>query len=96
MDDMHLTLLGQFGRMKMCHMTADTEDELHAMADRIGIARKWHQYPGTLRSHYDIAMSKRTLAIAYGAKEITMRETAMLVRAKKMKLSMPREDEANG
>ncbi|WP_333676811.1 DUF4031 domain-containing protein [Dyella sp.] len=82
-DDMHLTPIGQFGRMKMCHMTADTEEELNAMADKIGVARKWHQYPGTPRSHYDIAMSKRSLAIEYGAKEITMRETALLVRAKR-------------
>lgn len=30
-----------FGRMKMCHMWADTLDELLAMADRIGVDRKW-------------------------------------------------------
>ena len=63
-----------FGRMVMCHMIADTEDELLAMADRIGVARRWHQYPGTPRSHFDIALSKRALAVAAGAKEITWRE----------------------
>lgn len=30
-----------FGRMIMCHMWADTLDELLAMADRIGVQRKW-------------------------------------------------------
>lgn len=29
------------GRMKMCHMMADTRPELVEMADRIGVARKW-------------------------------------------------------
>lgn len=32
-----------FGRMLMFHMLADTSDELHAMADAIGVARRWCQ-----------------------------------------------------
>lgn len=62
----------QFGRMIMCHMVADTEAELDKMADAIGVARKWKQLPkrgngvGSL-VHYDIAKSKRALAIKLGA-----------------------------
>jgi len=57
-----------FGRMIMCHMIADTPDELHAMADRIGVARRWFQTPPKASFwHYDIAKGKRTLAIAAGA-----------------------------
>lgn len=63
-----------FGRMKMCHMIADSHEELVAMADKIGVARKWIQYPGTDREHFDICKSKRALAVAAGAMEITGRE----------------------
>lgn len=73
-DDMR----APFGRMIMCHMVADTDDELHAMANKIGVARKWFQ-----RDHYDIALSKRTLAIAEGAKLITWRELGMMAIAKR-------------
>lgn len=79
-DDMHTTPLGQFGRMKMCHMIADTSAELYAMAERIGVNVKWVQYSGTAREHFDICTSKRAKAVAFGAVEITMRETAMKVR----------------
>jgi hypothetical protein len=65
-----------FGNMVMCHMWSDTEDELLAMADRIGVQRKWIQGHPTLshgkhRSaswvHFDIALSKKALAVAAGA-----------------------------
>lgn len=74
-DDMRAA----FGRMVMCHMLADTDDELHAMAVRIGVARRWWQSPEhTSGSHYDIALSKRALAIAAGAIEITLRQAAAM------------------
>lgn len=69
-DDMRAPL----GRMLMSHLVADSDDELLAMIDRIGVDRRWHQYPGTDRSHFDIAQSKRALAIEHGAVEVTMRQ----------------------
>lgn len=72
----------RFGRMVMCHMLADTEEELHAMADKIGVARKWHQCAGTSRSHYDIALSKRALAIKFGAVECDRRKVYELLKAR--------------
>lgn len=61
-----------YGRMKMCHMIADTPDELHAMADKIGVARKWFQKLSSF-PHYDISQSKRELAVQNGAVELSTR-----------------------
>jgi hypothetical protein len=74
-DDMRAS----FGRMVMCHMIADTDAELHAMVDRIGVARRWHQAPPkVLDSHYDIALSKRALAVSLGAVQVTLRQAAAM------------------
>lgn len=73
-DDMRAS----FGRMVMCHMVADSDDELHAMAAKIGVARRWHQAPPKHDSHYDIALSKRAAAIKSGAIEITWREASAM------------------
>jgi len=67
-----------FGRMLMCHMMADTSEELNAMADKIGVARKWIQRKGTRWEHYDICLNKRTLAIYYGAVAVTSKDLAKL------------------
>jgi len=56
--------------MMMCHMYADSTEELLAMADRIGVARKWIQYPGTYKEHFDVCKSKRALAVQDGAIEV--------------------------
>jgi hypothetical protein len=70
-----------YGRMLMCHMVADTPDELHAMADKIGVARRWYQGPPKGRwAHYDICLSKRAQAVAAGAVEIDMREAPAIAR----------------
>lgn len=78
-DDMHLYPMGQFGRMKMSHMLADTDEELHAMADKIGVACRWWQSPEkTSGSHYDIAKAKRSQALALGAIGITWRQAGAM------------------
>jgi hypothetical protein len=58
----------------MCHMVADTEEELDEMAKKIGLRLAWKQgneerKKGTVGAlvHYDIAESKRRLAISNGA-----------------------------
>jgi hypothetical protein len=66
-DDMR----APFGNMIMCHMVTDTTEELLEMVDKIGVKRKWIQYPGTYKEHFDIALTKRKLAIENGAIEIT-------------------------
>jgi hypothetical protein len=68
------TMQAPFKGMLMCHMIADSEHELHAMAARIGMQRKWYQ-----RDHYDVSMEMKLLAIQNGAREISVRELAALV-----------------
>lgn len=72
-----------FGRMVMCHMIADSTEELLTMADRIGVARRWIQAAGTPREHFDICKSKRAIAIRHGAIEIGPRELMLKLRARR-------------
>jgi hypothetical protein len=67
----------RYGRLKMCHMIADTKEELLQMVDKIGVARKWIQDEGTYSEHFDICLGKKKLAIAYGAEQITMKQLAI-------------------
>lgn len=68
-----------YGRMKMVHMLASTDEELHEMASKIGVARKWWQSPEkTSGSHYDICLSKKILAIQFGALEITWKQAGAM------------------
>jgi hypothetical protein len=72
-----------FGRLLMCHMIADTTAELFEMADRIGVARRWIQYAGTYKEHFDVCLSKRTAAITAGAIEISRRELGARISARR-------------
>ena len=57
-----------FGRMVMCHMWADTVEELHDMADRLGLRRSWFQKPPKASwEHYDVSLGLKAKAIAAGA-----------------------------
>lgn len=68
-DDMR----AKFRRMVMCHMIGDDEAELHAMAARIGVARRWYQ-----GDHYDVCLKMRARAVELGAVEITWRQAGMM------------------
>lgn len=68
------------GRMMMSHMIGDTLDELHAMADRIGVARKHFQdKPG--KPHYDICQRNKVRALDLGAKLVDEREIIKILKA---------------
>jgi hypothetical protein len=59
--------------VRWCHMIATDLDELHEMARKIGLKRRYFQ-PHPIYSHYDLVPTKRALAIAEGAQEITTEE----------------------
>ena len=80
-DDME----APFGKMKMCHLIADSTEELLAMVDTIGVARRWIQFPGTYKEHFDIALGKKQLALAAGAQAITWKEYGRRVGAKRQR-----------
>jgi hypothetical protein len=69
------------------HMQADTLDELHAMAVRLGLRRTWFQSrPGRpWHDHYDLTRSKRDQALRLGAIAVTSREAAK--RNRKVRLA---------
>lgn len=71
-----------YGRMKMCHMVADTIAELLAMADKIGVDRKWFQ--PTSHPHFDICLAKRSAAIRNGAVEVDRHGLVAAMKRRKM------------
>lgn len=81
-DDMNAPYRG----MKMCHMIADSTDELLAMVDRIGVQRKWIQSAGSYREHFDICLAKKKLAIEAGAIEITRHDLAVMTMKRRPQL----------
>ncbi len=83
-DDMFEAEIGQFGPMKMSHLIADTDEELFTMVDAIGVQRKWFQAPNLPGRHFDIAISKRTLALKHGAVAITMKQCSAMVARRRV------------
>jgi hypothetical protein len=67
----------------MSHMIADTDDELHTMAVRIGVARKWFQ-----GDHYDITQTKRAAAVKHGAVELDRRTLGAMAMLKRWGFEM--------
>lgn len=67
-----------FKGMRMSHMIADDLEELHTMAQAIGMRREWFQdkkFP-----HYDVSDERRALALQRGAIAVDRRELVMVMR----------------
>jgi hypothetical protein len=68
-------------------LTASTDDELHALADKLGLTREMFR-PGipaaprqaAVAAHYALTEGERDRAIALGAMSITSREAARMER----------------
>lgn len=70
-----------FRGMLMCHMVADTRDELHEMAAKLGLKRSWFQdMPKSSSPHYDVSISKRDEAIRLGAILVNGRGLVEVIR----------------
>lgn len=82
------TMSAPLGRMKMCHMAADSTAELLAMADTIGLNRTHLQDVGTYREHFDVCQSKRAAAIAAGAVSVGQMEFGRILRTKRTTLEV--------
>ncbi len=77
-----------FRNMKMSHMTADSREELHAFAERLGLRRECFQ--DGRHPHYDISESKRLQAVINGAVQISSGE--LIEIAKRLRLPNARTD----
>ena len=72
---------------RFCHLLADTRAELHAMAEALGVPRRYFQdHPW--RWHHDLPEPLRARAIELGAQEVTLREVGELLRRRKAQLGM--------
>lgn len=65
---------------RWAHLMADTLDELHAFAERLGMPRRAFQNK-TSGAHYDITADMRELAIELGAVPISRHHDRILLRA---------------
>src|SRR4051812_40493053 len=65
---------GRWRWRESCHMFADTLDELHAFAARVGLRREWFQVSfGRSLPHYDLHPARRATALKLGAIELDRR-----------------------
>jgi hypothetical protein len=70
----------KYRNMLMSHMIADSLEELHKMANLLGIRREHFQDKRI--SHYDICEVKRLQAIRLGAKEVSSKQLVMISKGK--------------
>jgi hypothetical protein len=72
---------------RFCHLLADTREELHEMAEALGVPHRFFQdHPW--RWHHDLPEPLREKALELGARELTLHEVGALLRRRKAELRM--------
>jgi hypothetical protein len=71
---------------EFCHLLADSEEELHAMADSLGMPRRFFQ-SHAWRWHYDLPAHLREEAVRNGAVEVTMHFVGSLLKSRRAGLA---------
>jgi hypothetical protein len=61
-----------------CHLIADTVEELHEFAARLGMKRSWFQPVSS--PHYDLTVRRRAKAVALGAIELDRKQLVYKLR----------------
>ncbi len=84
--------LWRFAGRKWCHLLADSPEELHGFAARLGITRLSYQGPPkTSAPHYDITGLERSRALALGAVACGREEIVAVFRRVRVKNGKRRE-----
>ncbi len=78
-----------------CHLLADERTELHAMADAIGMPRRFFQdHPW--RWHYDLPAHARAQALSLGAQELDLAGVGQLLKARRSQHRLATDVGASG
>lgn len=70
------------------HLTADTLEELHEFARRLGLKRTWFQ-DHIVVPHYDLSPGKHAKAIENGATYMSQIEQSRMRRARRIASGLP-------
>ena len=67
------------------HLVADTDEELHAFAARLGMRREWFQHKAGRphQAHYDVPDRARQLALVLGAVPVSWRQMGRMMRERR-------------
>jgi hypothetical protein len=68
-----------------CHLVADTDAELDAFADRLGLQHRWlqHKPARPWLDHYDLPDYAREKAVELGAVPVSRAEIVAVIRRKR-------------
>ena len=68
-----------------CHLVADSLDELHQFADKLGLKRAWFQAHESL-PHYDVTVEVRGIALIRGA--VAADRRTLISRGRQLKVEL--------